>query len=173
LEEKMKNLRNALLLSLTMAAFLLAGTAAKADPLTITFAAPFQSGLGGDVLAFDATVTNTSGDAVYLNGDDFNLGAPLILDDSPFYLYPLTLGAGDSYTGLLFNVDMPSGTPVGVYPGSFEITGGSDGSAQDVVGEADFDVYVTPEPSSFLLLGTGLITGLAGLGGNFLRRLIG
>ena len=170
----MKNLRNALLLSLTMVAFLLAGTAAKADPLTITLAAPFQSGLGGDVLAFDATVTNTSDQVVYLNGDDYNLGAPLILDDSPYFdFYPLTLDAGDSYTGLLFYVDIPTGTPVGVYPGSFEITGGSDDSAGDVVGEADFDVYVTPEPSSFLLLGTGLITGLAGLGGNFLRRLIG
>ena len=167
----MKNLKGLLLVSMMIAGFLLAGTAARADSLTITLLSPFQSGVSGTVIAFDATVTNTSGSTVYLNGDDFNVDAPLSVDDSSYLdSWPLTLGAGDSYTGLLFNVDIPWPTAVGLYTGYFEITGGADGNAGDVVGEADFDVYVTPEPNSLLLLGSGLLA-LVGLGESF-RRVI-
>lgn len=141
---------------MTIACFLLAGAAAKADPLTITLDAAYQSG-GASVFGFDATVTNTSADTVYLNGDNFSVDSPLSVDDSPYLNdYPLTLGAGDSFSGLLFNVDVPFGTPPGLYTGYFDITGGSDGNAGDTVGEAVFDVNVTPEPSSWLLLGSGL-----------------
>jgi hypothetical protein len=152
----MKKMKYVLLLPMTIACFLLAGAAAKADPLTITLDAPYQSG-GVSVFGFDATVTNTSASTVYLNGDFFNVDSPLTVDDSPYLNdYPLTLGAGDSASGLLFNVDVPIGTPLGLHTGYFDITGGSDGNAGDTVGEAVFDVNVTPEPSSWLLLGSGL-----------------
>ena len=55
----------------------------------------------------------------------------------------------------LFTVDIPNGTPVGLYAGSFEILGGGP-SDQNVVGTATFDVQITPEPGSLLLLATGL-----------------
>ena len=165
-EENMKNLKGLLLVSMMIAGFLLAGTAAKADSLTITLLSPFQSGVSGTVIAFDATVTNTSGSTVYLNGDDFNVDAPLSVDDSSYLdSWPLTLGAGDSYTGLLFNVDIPWPTAVGLYTGVFEITDQNN----DVVGSADFDVYVTPEPGSLLLLGSGLLA-LAGAARRRLSR---
>jgi len=158
LEEKMKGLKGLLVVSMMIAGFLLAGTAARADSLTITLLSPFQSGVSGTVIAFDATVTNTSGGTVQLAGDNFNVDAPLTLDDSPYNNnWPLSLGAGDSYTGLLFNVDIPWPTAVGLYTGVFEITDQNN----DVVGSADFDVYVTPEPGSLLLLGSGLLA-LAG-----------
>jgi hypothetical protein len=173
LEEKMKNLRKLLVLSLTIAGFLLAGTAAMADPLTITLSQPFQSGLTNDTLDFYATVTNNSDTkTVYLNGDGFSVDAPLVLDDSAYLSgFPLTLAPDASYTGLLFTIYIPSLTTMGLYEGEFEITGGHYNSGEEyTLGSADFDVYVTPEPSSLSLLGMGLLTGLVGLGGTLRRR---
>jgi hypothetical protein len=119
----MKGLRSLLVVSMMIAGFLLAGTAAKAGPLTITLASPFQAAGPGGVVAFDATVINTSGGTVDLAGDSFNVDAPLIVDDSPYNNnWPTSLGAGDSYTGLLFNVDIPLLTAYGLYTGVFEIT---------------------------------------------------
>ena len=120
------------------------------------------------MLGFVATVTNTTAGTVQLTGDNFNVDAPLILDYGLYYNnWPPSLGAGDGYADLTFNVDIPLPTAVGLYAGIFEITDDNN----DVVGSAYFDVYVTPEPSGLLLLSTGLLA-LAGLGGS-LRRLIG
>jgi hypothetical protein len=166
LEINMKNLRSLPVFFLTIGCFLLAGTAAKADILSITLAMPFQSATE-NVLAFDATVTNTSSQTVYLNGDSFNVDSPLTLDDSPFdNNYPLFLGAGASFTGVLFNVDVPATTPEGLYSGSFEILGGTNPADDtDVAGAANFNVNV-PEPASLILL----LTCLAGLGVSLRRR---
>jgi len=166
----MKSLMRLQVLPLAMGCFLLGGAAAKATPLSITLLAPFQSG-APSVFAFDATVTNTSSQTVYLNADSFNVDAPLSVDDSPFNSYPFFLtpagsGASDSYTGVLFNVDVPPATPIGLYSGAFEIIGGGPSDTTDVAGSAVFNVLVTPEPSSLILL----LGGLAGLGGLLRRR---
>lgn len=156
----MKSLRSLWVLPAAAGWFLIAGAAANAAPLSIALAAPFQSG-NADLFAFNATVTNNSNQEVFLNSDSWNVDAPLTVDDSPFNnSYPLSLGAGDSYTGLLFNVDVPQGTPLGLYTGSFEIIGGDPSDDTDVAGSAVFDVNVTPEPSSFLLFGAGVVMAL-------------
>ena len=54
----MKSSTKLLALPLTIAAFLLAGTAAKADSITIVLDAPFQIGQPGASVTFDATPFN-------------------------------------------------------------------------------------------------------------------
>ena len=152
----MKSFRGLLVLPLMTVGLLLAGTAAKADPLTITLDSPYQSGVAGDLLSFDATVTDTDPtNVINLDYDSLSvLGWSFVLDDSPFYNnFPLSLNPGESSDDLeLFTVFIPDGTPAGSYAGSFVIFGGdASNDTGVVVGSANFDVTVTPEPTSLVL----------------------
>jgi hypothetical protein len=155
---------------------LLVGTAAKADPLSLTFDSSYQSGLEGQTLTFDVNITNDSSDTVYLNGDFSYVDSPLTLNDEFNVNAPLSLDPGGSSVDFeLLTVTIPLGTPVDLYTGYFQIYGGGGSSEDYLLGSADFDINVTPEPSSvvpepssYLLFGTGL----AVLAGIFRRRLI-
>jgi len=175
----MKRFGNLLVLSLAFAGLLLAGTAAKADTLTLTFDTPLQIGPGplftfvGTIAYTDTDAVNDAGATEYLNG------ATVVVNPSTTYDYydyfytnaPLYMNPGDSWTEqVIFTVTTPSYMvdASNLYSGSFTILGGTDDSTNDPLATTGFNIQVTPEPSSLLLL----TSGLAGLAGMLRRRLI-
>lgn len=156
---------------LVLTAALLLSVSAFADSVTITLASPYQVAVYNSTVSFTATVSAPSTNAapIYLNGDSFNVDAPLTVDDSGFFSFPLFLNPGGSYTGVLFTVYIPATTPMGNYYGYFQILGGSDGSQLNPISNvASFEINAIPEPGTMLLLGTG---GIA-LFGTLRRKLM-
>jgi hypothetical protein len=151
------------ILTLAVAALALTLPAA-ADTLNFTLTSPVASAAPSGTASFDATVsaplTNTA--TLFLIGDSTTLSIPgATLDDSPFLLnFPLSLNPGDTFTGELFTVTLPASIAHGVYTGFFEIQGGSDPASQDILGTVSYSVVVTPEPSTWLLLSTGVALGI-------------
>jgi len=167
-EKTKKSLVTISVLSVWMFGLLFTATAARADSISIILDSPFQSAMNGDTLTFFATVTDTDalGSApIYLNGDAQTLASPLSLNDSGFSSnFPSLMTPGESIYGELFSVLVPVGTSTGSYAGIFVLQGGSDAAAQLTLGSAVFNVdatstpMVTPEPSTLLLLATGLLS---------------
>src|SRR5437660_5378240 len=80
-----------------------------AAPLAITFASSLLPTNQGQTLTFTATVANTSGSTAFLNGDALNIGAPLTVNDTRFFInFPLSLGAGQMFTAPIFDVLVPA-----------------------------------------------------------------
>jgi hypothetical protein len=148
-----------------VAATLLLSSRTFADTISLNLTAPVQSSTAGSTVSFSATVSapGTNGATVFLNGDSFDVTSPLVLDDSGFFsTFPLSLDPGDSFSGTLFSIALPSNLAAGLYTGSFEILGGADSGTFNTLGSVDFQVNVAPaastvpEPESLMLLAAGL-----------------
>lgn len=139
-----------------------------ADTVNLSLASPIQSSSPGLAVSYLATAfaPSTNSAPVFLNGDNFNVTSPLVLDDDAFFFdFPLSLNPGDSFTDVLFTISVPSTAALGSYDGFFEILGGADGNASNILSSVSFQVdnvssSAVPEPSSILLLATGFL-GLA------------
>ena len=163
----------------SIAVLLFCGVAAHADTVSFTLNNPVQSTTtSGGTLSFNATVSAPASNTGFenLTALQFNINpaSMFTVDEDPFLNnYPLTLAPGQTFTGLLFNLFVPSGTLAGPYTGSVVLTGGpSDtqlGTTQAFTVNVSQSVAVTPEPSSLLLLGTGM----AGLAMVYRRRFAG
>jgi PEP-CTERM motif len=147
--------------SVLVFAALLLVRAAGATPVTITFdSTPLTTPAGTDV-TFTATVTNPGAATEFLNGDSFT--SALVVNDTPFFLnFPLFLLPAGSVHAPIFIVQVPSTTLPGLYAGVFDIVGGADPFAFDVIGSQSFAVNVTaaptatvPEPATLTLVALG------------------
>ena len=155
--------KTALSLSMLMLAVFLLVAPAYADTLNLSLASPIQTGTPNGTLTFNATASAPSANSatIFLNGDNFNVSlAGATIGDTDFLLnFPLSLDPGNSFTGDLFAVSLPSILIPGTYNGFFEILGGADPAAESVLATVNFQVNAlapVPEPGTWLLLTTGL-----------------
>lgn len=135
---------------------------AFAGPMTITFTSSLINGQRGQTVTFFANLTNTTGSTMFLNSDSLNIAAPLIGDDTKFFLFsPLTLGSGASSGSFqIFDIAIPVGAPFGLYSGNFDVLGGASPQDFDQLGSSAFAVNVVPEPATGSLLLVALCAGV-------------
>jgi len=121
------------------------------------------TGAPNSLVTLTGTLQNSSGGELFLNGADANLGySELTGDFTAFFTdAPLSLLDGASYSGPLLSVFISSIAIPGDYFGSFDIQGGIDGNASEIITSGNIQISVTttaPEVSMAKPLGLSLLS---------------
>jgi hypothetical protein len=142
----------------------LLSSCALADTVSITFTSSLLNAAPGQTVTFSATISNPQATTVFLNSDIVNIAAPLIPDDTKFFLNtPPSLSPFQSVTAAILDVKVPLNALPGLYSGKFTIQGGSTPADLTDIGSANFAVALpVPEPDSLTLLMTAVIMFLLG-----------
>jgi hypothetical protein len=151
-------------------AMLLLARTAGATPVTFSLGSSLLATTAGTDVTFTATLTNPGATTEYLNGDSFT--SALVVDDTPFFVsVPAFLPAGGTVTVPIFIVRVPSTTLPGLYGGVFDILGGADPGAFDLIASQSFAVSVAAAPTATVPEpGTLTLVALGALAGGFVRR---
>ena len=141
---------------------------ALADSIIFTLNNATQSSTAGKTLTYSATIsapaTNTG--LEYLSGVTYSISPfnSFVVNTDPFSLnYPAFLAAGGTYTGPLFTLFIPTGSTLATYLGSISIIGGPTSISQNILATQTSTTNVTPaatvtpEPSTWALLATGML----------------
>lgn len=121
--------------------------------LIVNLPNPTQFGSPGETVLFSGTLTNNGTDPIFLNGLSMSLDSPdggLVGSSDIFFSEaPLSLGGGENTVMIpLFTVTINSPFAGQGYTGLFEIIGGSDETAQDIIASGAFSVQAAvPEPA--------------------------
>jgi hypothetical protein len=120
------------------------------------------NGTPGSTVSLQTTLENVNDSPLFLNGSSFNIDDPLVLNDLLFTNFPAVIADGDSATGILFSIDLPSDLAPGLYNGFYSILGGFSPDDQFDLADISFQVDVqsavapVPEPATLALLSTGM-----------------
>ena len=138
--------------AILLALVLLASLRPMEAAVTLALAPAAQNAAHGTQVVFSGTLTNTSGtERVFLNNLQATIaggaGVVLALQPNPFFAnVPGILLPGETYTGVLFQMDLSATASVGDYAGTIVLKGGPDLVASGDLASAGFTIY-SPEVS--------------------------